>query len=60
MPVHLDSLADLFYSLSEGAFIMTKTLGDKTLLSRQARHLRNYLRLLFAPTPPSRTGGTAS
>ena len=47
MPVDLDSLADLFYSLSEGAFVMTKTLGDKTLLSRQARHLRNYLELLF-------------
>jgi TetR/AcrR family transcriptional repressor of nem operon len=48
MPVDIESLADLFYSLSEGAFIMTKTLGDKTLLSRQARHLRNYLELLFA------------
>jgi TetR/AcrR family transcriptional repressor of nem operon len=47
VPVDLDSLADLFYSLSEGAFIMTKTLGDKTLLARQARHLRNYLELLF-------------
>jgi TetR/AcrR family transcriptional regulator, transcriptional repressor for nem operon len=47
VPVDLDSLADLFYSLPEGAFIMTKTLGDKTLLARQARHLRNYLELLF-------------
>ena len=57
MPVHLDSLADLFYSLSEGAFVMTKTLGDKSLLSRQARHLRNYLHLLFEGSvrPPSGT-----
>ncbi|MGE0357343.1 MAG: TetR/AcrR family transcriptional regulator [Burkholderiales bacterium] len=47
-PVDMESLADLFYSLSEGAFIMTKTLGDKSLLARQARHLRTYLDLLFA------------
>ncbi len=47
--VDMESLADLFYSLSEGAFVMTKTLGDKTLLARQARHLRTYLELLFAP-----------
>ena len=55
--VDMESLADLFYSLSEGAFIMTKTLGDKTMLARQARHLRTYLELLFRPaeaaaTPP--------
>lgn len=47
VPVDLESLADLFYSLTEGAFIMTKTLNDKTLLGRQARHLRTYLELLF-------------
>jgi len=56
--VDMESLADLFYSLSEGAFIMTKTLGDKSMLARQARHLRTYLELLFsapaaAPRPPS-------
>jgi TetR/AcrR family transcriptional regulator, transcriptional repressor for nem operon len=45
--VDMVSLADLFYSLTEGAYVMTKTLGDKTLLARQARHLRNYLELLF-------------
>jgi TetR/AcrR family transcriptional repressor of nem operon len=53
--VDMESLADLFYSLSEGAFIMTKTLGDRTMLARQARHLRTYLELLFGPaaaTPP--------
>ena len=51
MPVDLESLADLFYALTEGSFIMTKTLADKTLLARHARHLRNYLQLLF--TQPS-------
>jgi TetR/AcrR family transcriptional repressor of nem operon len=50
IPVDLESLADLFYALTEGSFIMTKTLGDKTLLARHAKHLRNYLELLFSPT----------
>jgi len=50
--VDLDSLADHFYALTEGAFIMTKTLGDRTLLARQSRHLRTYLELLFTPAAP--------
>jgi TetR/AcrR family transcriptional regulator, transcriptional repressor for nem operon len=45
--VDLESLADLFYALTEGSYIMTKTLGDKTLLARHARHLKTYLELLF-------------
>jgi TetR/AcrR family transcriptional repressor of nem operon len=49
VPVDLDSLADLFYALTEGSYIMTKTLGDKTLLARHTRHLRTYLELLFGP-----------
>ena len=56
--VDLESLADLFYALIEGSFIMTKTLGDNSLLSRHAAHLRNYLELLFTPREPS--SGTAS
>jgi TetR/AcrR family transcriptional repressor of nem operon len=47
VPVDLESLADMFYALTEGSFIMTKTLGDKTLLARHTRHLRIYLELLF-------------
>lgn len=47
--VDVESLADLFYALLEGSYIMTKTLGDKTLLARHARHLRTYLELLFKP-----------
>ena len=46
--VDMDALADLFYSITEGAYVMMKTLGDRTLLPRQARHLRHYLELLFA------------
>jgi len=57
--VDLESLADLFYSLTEGAFIMTKTLGDKTLLARQSRHLRTYLELLFAPDAPLKPPSTS-
>jgi TetR/AcrR family transcriptional regulator, transcriptional repressor for nem operon len=50
MPVEMESLADLFYALTEGSFIMMKTLGDKTLLARHSVHLRNYLELLFGNT----------
>jgi TetR/AcrR family transcriptional repressor of nem operon len=49
VPVDLESLADLFYALIEGSYIMTKTLGDKTLMARHSRHLRTYLELLFRP-----------
>lgn len=45
--VDLESLADLAYAVTEGSFVMTKTLGDKTLLARHTRHLRHYLELLF-------------
>ena len=45
----LDTLADLFYSLTEGAYVMTKTMDDRTLIARQTRELRNYFELLFEP-----------
>jgi TetR/AcrR family transcriptional regulator, transcriptional repressor for nem operon len=48
VPVDLESLADTVYALTEGSFIMTKTLGDKSLLARHTPHLRTYLELLFA------------
>jgi len=47
VPVDLESLADMFYALTEGSFVMTKTLADRTLLTRHSKHLRNYLELLF-------------
>ena len=46
--VDIESLADLFYALPEGAFVMTQTLADRTLLPKQVRHLRTYHELLFA------------
>ena len=47
--VDLDTVADLFYSITEGALIMTKTLGDKTLAARQVRQYRVFLEVLFDP-----------
>ena len=49
MPVDLDTLADMFYSVTEGAYVMTKTMNDRTLLARQTRVLRTFLQLLFDP-----------
>jgi len=54
VPVDMESLADLFYALTEGSFVMTKTLGDKSLLARHSKHLRNYIEFLFTP-PPARS-----
>jgi TetR/AcrR family transcriptional repressor of nem operon len=47
--VDLDTLADLFYSLTEGAYVMTKTMDDRRLIAKQTRELRNYFELLFEP-----------
>ena len=47
VPVDMESLADLFYAVTEGSYVMTKTLADKTLLARHTRHLKTYLELLF-------------
>jgi TetR/AcrR family transcriptional repressor of nem operon len=48
LDVDADSLADLFNSVLEGAFVMSKTLNDPGLIAQQIRHYRNYLELLFA------------
>ncbi len=48
-PVDLDTLADFFYALTEGTFVMTKTLGDRTLLVRQCRLMRTLIEQFFAP-----------
>jgi TetR/AcrR family transcriptional repressor of nem operon len=48
-PVDIDTLSDLFYALTEGTFVMTKTLGDRTLLVRQCQLLRTLIEQLFAP-----------
>ena len=48
-PVDFDTLADLFYALTEGTFVMTKTLGDRSLLVRQCQLMLTVLEQLFTP-----------
>ena len=40
-------LADAFMAVTEGAFILSRTLEEPALIARQIRHYRNYLELLF-------------
>jgi TetR/AcrR family transcriptional repressor of nem operon len=47
--VDLDSLADEGLALFEGAYVLSRALGEPRLLRGQLRHFRNYLELLFTP-----------
>ena len=49
IPIDLDALADEGLALFEGAYVLSRALGDPTLLKGQLRHFRNYLELLFSP-----------
>jgi TetR/AcrR family transcriptional regulator, transcriptional repressor for nem operon len=49
-PVDLDTLADVGLALFEGAYVLSRSLGEPQLLKGQLRHFRNYLELLFSPT----------
>jgi hypothetical protein len=49
--VELASLADVVLTAFEGAFVVSRALGDPAVVARQLRHTRNYLELLFAPLP---------
>lgn len=51
LAVDVDSLADMFTVVLEGAFLMGKTLREARLLADQMRHYRNYLELLFGDEP---------
>lgn len=51
LAVDVDSLADMFTVVLEGAFMMGKTLHEARLLADQMRHYRNYLELLFGDAP---------
>lgn len=42
-----ESLADMMTVTAEGAFILTRVLGDRKAFARQLRHYRTYLRLAF-------------
>lgn len=45
--VDTESLADLFTTIIEGAFIVSKTLEEKLLIADQLKHYRSYIELLF-------------
>lgn len=45
------SLADLVFTVFEGAFILVRTLGQPELMRGQLAHLRRYVELLFELAP---------
>lgn len=47
VPVDPDQLADVSYSLLQGAFIMSRVAGDSSLMAAHLGHFRSYLELLF-------------
>ncbi len=47
LPVDSASLADSFNTVLEGAFIMSKAVGESDLIVQQLRHYKNYIELLF-------------
>ena len=47
LPAEPDELADMLNVIVEGAYIMSRTLGDARAAAAQLRHYRNYLELLF-------------
>jgi TetR/AcrR family transcriptional repressor of nem operon len=46
-PVAAEELAETMVSLLEGAFILARSSGDPTLITRQSAVFRRYLKLLF-------------
>ncbi|MGD8710745.1 MAG: TetR/AcrR family transcriptional regulator [Ectothiorhodospiraceae bacterium] len=48
MDVDFDSLADALTVVFEGAFIVSKTYREASVVAEQLRHYRNYLELLFS------------
>jgi TetR/AcrR family transcriptional regulator, transcriptional repressor for nem operon len=49
VPVDLDALADQGLAVYEGAFVISRALGEPELLRGQLAHFRTYLELLFRP-----------
>jgi len=46
-PVDLVALADHIFATFEGAFVLTRTMGDSSLMRRQLELVRRYVALLF-------------
>jgi TetR/AcrR family transcriptional regulator, transcriptional repressor for nem operon len=51
LPVDLDALADQGLAVLEGAYVLSRALGEPDQLARQLRQFRTYLELLFNPPP---------
>lgn len=51
-PVEVESLADMLTVIFEGAFILSKTLGEPAAVGAQLGHYRRYLELLFGVEEP--------
>jgi TetR/AcrR family transcriptional regulator, transcriptional repressor for nem operon len=49
LPVDLDALADEGLAVFEGAYVLSRALGEPQLLRGQLRLFRTYLELLFTP-----------
>jgi len=47
MPVQVEELADMLNVVVEGAIIQSKALRDESLMGKQTRQYRNYIKLLF-------------
>jgi TetR/AcrR family transcriptional repressor of nem operon len=45
----LEAVADMFLTVFEGAFVMSRVLDQPDLVVRQLRNYRDYLELLFSP-----------
>ncbi|MEO1189231.1 MAG: TetR/AcrR family transcriptional regulator [Pseudomonadota bacterium] len=47
--VDLDDLADMFSAIGDGGIILSKVVGDKSLLPKQLLLYRDFIRLVFDP-----------
>lgn len=48
LDISLDDLADMLTGVIEGGIILSRALGDPSLLPKQILQYRNYVRLLFS------------
>ena len=58
LPVDLDTLADEGLAVFEGAYVLSRALGEPQQLRGQLRHFRTYLELLFTPAHADGTEAT--
>ncbi|MEM9473055.1 MAG: TetR/AcrR family transcriptional regulator [Pseudomonadota bacterium] len=47
--VDLDDLADMFSAIGDGGIILSKVVGDRSLLPKQLLLYRDFIRLVFDP-----------